>query len=86
MYNTLHDGQRSISEQVESIKKLAAVASRYPYYKYNSMWTRDMQNAVGSMTDVTESPLLTDNSVLRSSSANGSIVCTMAILSGPENS
>jgi len=86
VYNTLHDGQRSISEQVESIKKLAAVASRYPYYKYNSMWTRDMQNAVGSMTDVTESPLLTDNSVLRSSSANGSIVCTMAILSGPENS
>jgi hypothetical protein len=84
--NTLHDGQRSISEQVESIKKLAAVASRYPYYKYNSMWTRDMQNAVGSMTDVTESPLLTDNSVLQSSSANGSIACTMVIMNGPANS
>ena len=26
--------------------KLGEVASKYPYYKYNGLWTRDVQNAV----------------------------------------
>ncbi|KAI9873384.1 MAG: hypothetical protein M1830_000474, partial [Pleopsidium flavum] len=46
--NTIQDAEGSLSEQVETISKLAAVASRYPYYKYNGMWTRDIQNAVGT--------------------------------------
>lgn len=52
VHDTIQDGERSISEQVECIGKLAVVASRYPYYKYNSIWTRDIQNAVGSMAYV----------------------------------
>lgn len=46
VHNIIQDAERSLLEQVETISKLAAVASRYPYYKYNSMWTRDIQNAV----------------------------------------
>ena len=33
-------------EQIETIAKLSEVASQYPYYKYNNLWTRDIQNAV----------------------------------------
>lgn len=32
--------------QSETISKLGEVGSKYPYYKYNSLWTRDIQNAV----------------------------------------
>ncbi|KAI5811406.1 Translin [Peziza echinospora] len=32
-------------EQKQTIKELAAVASKYPYYKYNGIWTREIQNA-----------------------------------------
>ena len=45
--NTLSEACRSTMQQVEMISKLSKVASNHPYYKYNSMWTRDMQNAVG---------------------------------------
>ncbi|KZF23568.1 putative Translin-1 [Xylona heveae TC161] len=37
--------ENAIREQVGTINKLAEVASKYPYYKYNFMWTRDIQNA-----------------------------------------
>lgn len=48
MESTVLDAEKSISQQVQTISKLADVASKYPYYKYNSMWTRDVQNAVGT--------------------------------------
>ena len=35
--------------QVETIAQLAAIASKYPYYKYNNLWTRDVQNTVGAI-------------------------------------
>ncbi|KAL8735292.1 MAG: hypothetical protein Q9181_002847 [Wetmoreana brouardii] len=34
----------SIVEQANTIKDLADVASKHPYYKYNQIWTRDMQD------------------------------------------
>ncbi|KAL8665193.1 MAG: hypothetical protein Q9202_002415 [Teloschistes flavicans] len=36
----------SISEQGAIIKELESVASKHPYYKYNQIWTRDMQETV----------------------------------------
>ncbi|MCJ1298862.1 hypothetical protein MMC08_001653 [Hypocenomyce scalaris] len=46
--STIADAENSVSRQVETISKLADVASKYPYYKYNGMWTRDVQNAVSA--------------------------------------
>lgn len=42
----LEAAEKSIKEEVESISKLSAVASTSPYYKYNSLWTRDVQNVI----------------------------------------
>lgn len=81
MVNTIQDGERSISEQVQSISELAVVASRYPYYKYNSMWTRDIQNAVRSRHGKMERAVLTNDSVLRLSSADGSVGLQLRIKS-----
>lgn len=44
--NVISDAQNSILLQVETIGKLNEVASKFPYYKYNGLWTRDIQNAV----------------------------------------
>jgi len=41
--------EASIKEEVESINKLAAISSNSPYYKYNGLWTRDVQNVVFSI-------------------------------------
>ena len=38
--------EKSILEQAKTIAALATFASSYPYYKYNSIWTRDIQNTV----------------------------------------
>ncbi|KAN0112730.1 Translin [Hyaloscypha variabilis] len=38
-----------IKDEIESITKLAAVASNSPYYKYNGLWSRDVQNVVFSI-------------------------------------
>jgi len=43
--STITDAEKSIIQQIETISKLSEVASKYPYYKYNGMWTRDIQNA-----------------------------------------
>lgn len=42
--SSLSEAWESISKQVETIGKLNEVASKHPYYKYNGMWTREMQN------------------------------------------
>jgi hypothetical protein len=44
--STVLDAQKSILKQIEIIRNLAEVASKYPYYKYNALWTRDIQNTV----------------------------------------
>ncbi|RPB22733.1 Translin [Terfezia boudieri ATCC MYA-4762] len=38
--------QSIFAEQKVTIGQLAEAASKYPYYKYNNIWTRDIQNAV----------------------------------------
>ena len=50
VHNTLLDARNAISEQASMIKDLGRIASKHPYYKYNSMWTRDIQDAVGSLS------------------------------------
>jgi hypothetical protein len=35
-----------IQNVVESVSKLSQSASKVPYYKFNSMWTRSMQDVV----------------------------------------
>ncbi|TVY84524.1 Translin-1 [Lachnellula suecica] len=41
--------ENAIKEEVESIGNLASVASNSPYYKYNGLWTRDVQNVIFSI-------------------------------------
>lgn len=41
--------EAAIKEQAESITKLSELSSKYPYYKYNGMWTRDVQNVISSI-------------------------------------
>ncbi|KAL8809379.1 MAG: hypothetical protein Q9200_003467 [Gallowayella weberi] len=36
----------SILEQVSIIKEIETVASKHPYYKYNQLWTRDVQETI----------------------------------------
>ncbi|OQO06725.1 hypothetical protein B0A48_08512 [Cryoendolithus antarcticus] len=40
---------RTIENQVQSIQRLAEVASKHPYYRYNYAWTREMQSATFSI-------------------------------------
>lgn len=42
----LRPAQSSIDEQIQTIQELSAVVSKYPYYKYNHMWTRHTQETV----------------------------------------
>jgi hypothetical protein len=35
-----------ISNVVETVGKLSQAASKMPYYKFNNMWSRQMQGAV----------------------------------------
>jgi len=42
----IQNAETAIKEEIESIERLAGVASAYPYYKYNGMWSRDVQNVV----------------------------------------
>ena len=46
MRNVVQEAERSIGEQRATIGELAAVASKHPYYKYNTMWSRDVQDTV----------------------------------------
>ncbi|KAI9850513.1 MAG: hypothetical protein M1838_005577 [Thelocarpon superellum] len=35
--------EKAIQDEVQTIAQLSKIASKHPYYKYNVMWTRDMQ-------------------------------------------
>ena len=39
----------AINEQKNTVIGLNAAASKYPFYKYNNVWQRDIQNLVGSL-------------------------------------
>ncbi|KAL8709612.1 MAG: hypothetical protein Q9220_005704 [cf. Caloplaca sp. 1 TL-2023] len=41
----------SIAEQAVTIKDLNILASKHPYYKYNGMWTRQMQDMPSDVKD-----------------------------------
>jgi len=45
----IEGAETSIKEEIESIQKLATIASTSPYYKYNGLWTRDVQNVIFSI-------------------------------------
>ena len=39
----------SLGEQAATVKNLAEAASKYPFYKWNNIWQRDIQTVVGSL-------------------------------------
>jgi len=39
----------TISEQAQTIKKLSETASKYPFYKWNSVWQRETQALLSSI-------------------------------------
>jgi hypothetical protein len=39
----------ALKEQATTVKGLAQAASKYPFYKWNSVWQRDIQAVIGSM-------------------------------------
>lgn len=49
LQNILQAAEEVIVEEIASIGKLAEITSKSPYYKYNGMWTRDVQNVVFSI-------------------------------------
>ncbi|KAK2735912.1 hypothetical protein FQN57_001052 [Myotisia sp. PD_48] len=64
----LDDASKEISAQRADVARLAGVASQHPFYKYNNLWTRELQNLVRhTPTTVSILPLL------QSRMANGSL-------------
>ncbi|KAF5127452.1 Translin-1 [Metarhizium anisopliae] len=40
--------ENAVKDEVAIVKELNEVASKHPYYKYNSKWARTVQNAIGT--------------------------------------
>ena len=53
----LKPARSSIDEQIQTISELSAMVSKYPYYKYNHLWTRHTQETVRLLL-ATSQPLL----------------------------
>lgn len=45
----LTPSSQAISQQVATVQTLAAEASKYPFYKWNQLWQRDVQNLISSV-------------------------------------
>ncbi|CZR53099.1 probable translin [Phialocephala subalpina] len=45
----LEAAEAAIKDEVESITKLATTTTGSPYYKYNGIWTRDVQNVISTI-------------------------------------
>ncbi|KKK14551.1 hypothetical protein P175DRAFT_0435899 [Aspergillus ochraceoroseus IBT 24754] len=45
----LADATEEILAQREEVSRLKAVADKHPFYKYNGLWTRELQNLVSSI-------------------------------------
>jgi hypothetical protein len=52
--------QEPINNVVETVGKLSLAASKMPYYKFNNMWSRQMQSAVCFGVDFSLHRLSTD--------------------------
>lgn len=46
MKPVLDDVTKEILAQKEEVARLKAVADQHPFYKYNGLWTRELQNLV----------------------------------------
>lgn len=46
MAPVLADATKEIVAQKEDVAKLMSIASKHPFYKYNHIWTRELQNLV----------------------------------------
>lgn len=42
----LDEASKEILAQKKEVTRLASVASKHPFYKYNSLWSRELQNFV----------------------------------------
>ena len=42
----LDDATASIIAQKEEVARLRSVADKHPFYKYNGLWSRELQNLV----------------------------------------
>jgi hypothetical protein len=42
----LDDAAKQILAQKEDISRLAELANKHPFYKYNGVWSRELQNLV----------------------------------------
>lgn len=47
--HVLTPAAQAVQEQVTTVKRLSEVASQYPFYKWNGMWLRDVQNLISSL-------------------------------------
>ncbi|KAL2867056.1 translin [Aspergillus lucknowensis] len=45
----LEDATKEILAQKEEISRLRSVADKHPFYKYNGLWSRELQNLVSSV-------------------------------------
>ncbi|KAE8355178.1 recombination hotspot-binding protein [Aspergillus coremiiformis] len=45
----LDEATREILAQKEQVTRLKALADKHPFYKYNAVWTRELQNLVSSI-------------------------------------
>lgn len=45
----LKPAAEAVAAQEQTVRELAEVASRYPFYKWNGIWQRDVQNLISSM-------------------------------------
>ncbi|KAL4943029.1 hypothetical protein BDV06DRAFT_221638 [Aspergillus oleicola] len=45
----LSDANSEITSQKAEITRLKAIADKHPFYKYNGVWSRDLQNLVASI-------------------------------------
>lgn len=49
MKPVLDDATREIIAQRDEVARLKTVADKHPFYKYNGVWTRELQNLVSRL-------------------------------------
>jgi hypothetical protein len=47
----LEDATKEILAQKEEVARLKSVADKHPFYKYNGLWSRELQNLVSRYDD-----------------------------------
>lgn len=52
MKPVLDDVTTEILAQKQEVARLKAVADQHPFYKYNGLWTRELQNLVSSFDQI----------------------------------